>query len=95
MFVSLSVLKLFVRIEVIAAVQALGGLVLLSKNFSATSRHARKLKGVDKISPNLNFSHHSTGGGVNLTQTYLIAAEGTIRHILCNIIEGTFKGGHQ
>ena len=34
-------------------------------------------------------------GGVNLTRTYLTAAEGTIRHILCNIIEGTFKGGHQ
>ena len=34
-------------------------------------------------------------GGVNLTRTYLTAAEGTIRHILGNIIEGTFKGGHQ
>ena len=34
-------------------------------------------------------------GGVNLTRTYLTAAEGTIRNILCNIIEGTFKGGHQ
>ena len=34
MFVSLSVLKLFVRIEVIAAVRALGGLVLIpKKNF--------------------------------------------------------------
>ena len=34
-------------------------------------------------------------GGVNLTRTYLTAAEGTIRHILGNNIEGTFKGGHQ
>ena len=34
-------------------------------------------------------------GGVNLTQTYLTASEGPIRHILCNIIEGTFKGKHQ
>ena len=34
-------------------------------------------------------------GGVNLTQTYLTASEGPLRHILCNIIEGTFKGDHQ
>ena len=37
------------------------------------------------------FSLHSMGG-VNLTRTYLTTAEGTIRHILGNIIEGTFKG---
>ena len=30
-------------------------------------------------------------GGVNLTRTYLTAAEGTIRHILCIIIEGTMR----
>ena len=34
-------------------------------------------------------------GGINLTHTYLTPSEGPIRHILCNIIEGTFKGDHQ
>ena len=40
------------------------------------------------------FSLPSPGGGVNLTRTYLTVSDGPIRHILCNIIEGTFKGGH-
>ena len=35
------------------------------------------------------------GGGVNLTHTCLTASEGPVSHILCNIIEGTFKGSHQ
>ena len=49
---------------------------------------------VDPIPHGGYFSLHSMGG-VNLTRTYLTATEGTIRHILGNIIEGTFKGGHQ
>ena len=34
-------------------------------------------------------------GGVNLTRTCLTASEGPAKHILCNIILGTFKGCHQ
>ena len=33
-----------------------------------------------------HFSLHSTGGGINLTHTFLTASEGSTRHILCNII---------